>query len=70
MRVGKMRVGEMRLTRSYSGADPVIQSPQQRWEMIYTHSLTMQYKVIKFQTIGELSSVNPPYNSHQLPNRG
>ena len=26
--------------------------------------------LIKFPTIGALSSVNPPYNHHQLPNRG
>ena len=36
------------------------------------HILTMQSELIKFPTIGALSSVNPspPYNPHQLPNRG
>ena len=28
------------------------------------------YEVIKFLIIGALSSVNPPYNLYQLPNRG
>ena len=30
----------------------------------------MQCEVIKFPTIGAMSSVNPPYNPRQLANRG
>jgi len=29
----------------------------------------MQYEVVKFTTIGVLSSINPPYNPHHVPNR-
>ena len=68
----------------YSGADPIILSPQRRWEVTgdLTHILlTMQYTeniaivkassaAMKVQAIGALSSINPPHNLHHLPNRG
>ena len=35
-----------------------------------TPAVWLNSEVIKFPTIGAQSSVNPPYNPHQLPNRG